>query len=50
MHTLQIERFFTPCSHGPKCLGAIFRFVPFVVDSSLHHAVLSASHSLHLER
>ena len=31
-------------------LGAIFRFVPFVGNSSLHHSVLYASHSLHLER
>ena len=48
MHTVQIERLFTPCSHGPFVRGAIFRFVPFVVNFSLHHSVLSASHSLHL--
>jgi hypothetical protein len=32
---LHVERYFTPCSHGPFVLGALFRFVPFVVDSSL---------------
>ena len=31
-------------------LGAIFGFVPFVGNSSLHHSVFYASHSLHLER
>jgi hypothetical protein len=40
---LHHERYFTPCSHGPKCLGAIFRFVPLVVNSSLDVSVLSAS-------
>jgi len=28
---LHFERFFTPFSHGPKCIGALFRFVPFFV-------------------
>ena len=28
-HTLQFERFFTPCSHGPFVRGALFRFAPF---------------------
>jgi len=32
---LHAERFFTPCSHGPFVGGALFRFVPFVVNSSL---------------
>ena len=27
--TLQFERFFTPCSHGPFVRGALFRFAPF---------------------
>ena len=40
---MHFERYFTPCSHGPWCLGAIFRFVPLVVNSSLDVAVLSAS-------
>ena len=35
LHTLHAERYFTPCSHGPFVGGALFRFVPFVVDSSL---------------
>ena len=43
MHTLHAERGFTPCSHGPWCLGALFRFVPFVVNSSLDVSVFSAS-------
>jgi hypothetical protein len=40
---LQFERYFIPCSHGPWCLGAIFRFVPFLVNSSLDVSVFSAS-------
>ena len=40
---MQLERFFTPGSHGPWCLGALFRFVPFLVDSSLDVSVFSAS-------
>ena len=40
---MHAERFFTPCSHGPYCLGALFRFVPFFVDSSLDGSVFSAS-------
>jgi hypothetical protein len=43
---LQFERYFTPCSHGPLGYfvgGALFRFVPFVVDSSLDVSVFSAS-------
>ena len=43
MHTLQFERCFTPCSHGPRCIGAIFRFVPLVVNPSLDVSVFSAS-------
>ena len=43
LHTLQFERYFTPCSHGPWCFGALFRFVPFVVNSSLDVSVFSAS-------
>ena len=43
MHTLQFERGFTPCSHGPKCLGAYFRFVPFLVNSSLRVSLSSTS-------
>jgi hypothetical protein len=39
---LHFERFFTPCSHGPKCFGAIFRFVPLVVNSSLRFSSTSA--------
>jgi hypothetical protein len=33
---LQFERCFTPCSHGPKCFGALFSF-------SLDVSVFSAS-------
>jgi selenoprotein S len=40
---LHAERFFTPCSHGPFVGGALFRFVPFLVDSSLDVSVFSAS-------
>jgi hypothetical protein len=40
---LHDERYFTPCSHGPWCFGAIFRFVPFLVNSSLDVSVFSAS-------
>ena len=40
---MHLERCFTPCSHGPWCLGAYFRFVPFLVDSSLDVSVFSAS-------
>ena len=40
---MQLERFFTPGSHGPWCLGALFRFVPFLVNSSLDVSVFSAS-------
>jgi hypothetical protein len=40
---LHAERCFTPCSHGPKCFGAYFRFVPLVVNSSLDVSVFSAS-------
>ena len=43
LHTLHLERCFTPCSHGPLCFGAIFRFVPFLVNSSLDVSVFSAS-------
>ena len=43
MHTLQFERYFTPCSHGPFVGGALFRFVPFLVESSLDVSVFSAS-------
>ena len=43
MHTLHFERCFTPCSHGPFVGGALFRFVAFVVDSSLDVSVFSAS-------
>jgi hypothetical protein len=40
---LHFERYFTPCSHGPWCFGALFRFVPLVVNSSLDVSVFSAS-------
>ena len=40
---MHAERFFTLCSHGPKCLGALFRFVPFLLDSSLDVSVFSTS-------
>jgi hypothetical protein len=40
---LHFERGFTPCSQGPFVGGALFRFVPFVVDSSLDVSVFSAS-------
>ena len=42
-HTLHFERGFTPCSHGPKCFGALFRFVPLFVNSSLHFSLTSTS-------
>jgi hypothetical protein len=42
LHTLHAERGFTPCSHGPWCFGAYFRFVPFLVDSSLRFSSTSA--------
>ena len=34
LHTLQCERYFTPCSHGPFVGGALFRFTPFFVSNS----------------
>ena len=40
---MQFERYFTPCSHGPFVGGALFRFVPFLVNSSLDVSVFSAS-------
>ena len=40
---MHFERYFTPCSHGPWCFGALFRFVPFLVNSSLRVSVFSAS-------
>jgi hypothetical protein len=40
---LHAERCFTPCSHGPKCFGALFRFVPLFVNSSLHLSLTSTS-------
>ena len=43
LHALQFERFFTPCSHGPFVGGALFRFVPFLLNSSLDVSVFSAS-------
>ena len=43
MHTLQFERYLTPCSHGPWCFGALFLFVPFLGNSSFDVSVFSAS-------
>ena len=43
---MQFERYFTPCSHGPWCFGAIFRFVPFLLNSSLDVSVFSTSPTL----
>ena len=43
MHTLQFDRYFTPCSHGPFVRGALFRFVPFFVTSSSPPSVSSTS-------
>jgi hypothetical protein len=40
---LQFERYFTPCLHGPFVGGALFRFVPFLLNSSLDVSVFSAS-------
>jgi hypothetical protein len=34
LHTLQWERYFTPCSHGPFVGGARLRFTPFFVSNS----------------
>jgi len=42
LHTLHHERYFTPCAHGPFVGGALFRFLPFVVDSSLRFSSASA--------
>ena len=43
LHTLQFDRYFTPCSHGPFVGGALFRFVPFVVTSAPTFSVSSTS-------
>jgi len=40
---LHLERFFTPCSHGPFVGGALFRFVPFLVNSSFRVSLSSTS-------
>ncbi|MDA9081140.1 hypothetical protein N9M16_06945 [Candidatus Dependentiae bacterium] len=39
---MHAERFFTPCSQGPFVGGALFRFVPFVFNSSLRFSSTSA--------
>ena len=45
LHTLHFDRYFTPCSHGPFVGGALFRFVPFFVNSPPPLSVSSTSPS-----
>jgi hypothetical protein len=38
---MHLERHFTPCGHDPFVGGALFRFVPFLVNSSLQFSSVS---------
>ena len=45
LHTLQFDRYFTPCSHGPFVGGALFRFVPLLDAPSANPTSTSTSGS-----
>ena len=45
LHTLHFDRYFTPCSHGPFVLWALFRFVPLLDASSVTPTSTSTSGS-----
>ena len=45
LHTLQFDGYFTPCSHGPFVLEALFRFVPLLDACSVTPTSTSSSGS-----